>query len=121
VVGEVRGAEVVDLLAALNTGHEGGCGTIHANSAADVPSRLEGLALAAGLPSAAVHAQVAAALDVVVHCARDPDGRRRVTEVAVLAPGTDGRVTVTPAASFAYDSVRELGGAALLAARLGNQ
>ncbi len=49
VVGEVRGAEVVDLLAALNTGHEGGCGTLHANSAADVPARVEALALAAGL------------------------------------------------------------------------
>ena len=52
VVGEVRGAEVVELLAALNTGHEGGCGTIHANSARDVPARVEALALAAG-PSAA--------------------------------------------------------------------
>ena len=49
VVGEVRGGEVVDLLAALNTGHEGGCGTLHANSAADVPARVEALALAAGL------------------------------------------------------------------------
>ena len=49
VVGEVRGAEVVDLLAALNTGHEGGCGTMHANSAGDVPARVEALALAAGL------------------------------------------------------------------------
>ena len=58
VVGEVRGGEVVDLLAAMNTGHEGGCGTLHANSAADVPSRIEGLALAAGLPQAAVHSQL---------------------------------------------------------------
>jgi len=49
VVGEVRGAEVVELLAALNTGHEGGCGTLHANSARDVPARVEALALAAGL------------------------------------------------------------------------
>ena len=49
VVGEVRGGEVVDLMAALNTGHEGGCGTLHANSAADVPARVEALALAAGL------------------------------------------------------------------------
>ena len=51
---------MVDLLAALNTGHEG-CGTLHANSATDVPARLEALALAAGLPRAALHAQVAAA------------------------------------------------------------
>lgn len=57
IVGEVRGAEVVDLLAALNTGHEGGCGTLHANSAADVPARIEALGVAAGLPRDAVHSQ----------------------------------------------------------------
>ena len=58
VVGEVRGAEVVDMLAAMNTGHEGGCATVHANSAADVPSRIEGLALAAGLTREAAHSQL---------------------------------------------------------------
>ena len=58
VVGEVRGGEVVDMLAAMNTGHEGGCATIHANSAADVPSRVEGLALAAGLSREAAHSQL---------------------------------------------------------------
>lgn len=84
VVGEVRGAEVTDLLAAMNTGHRGGCGTLHANSAADVVSRVEGLCLAAGLPGAAAHAQLAAAVDVVVHCRRGRDGKRRVAEVAVL-------------------------------------
>lgn len=84
VVGEVRGAEVVDLLAAMNTGHEGGCGTVHANGAAEVPSRIEALGLAAGLPRAAVHSQLRAGLDVVVHLARDRDGRRRVREVGVV-------------------------------------
>ncbi len=64
VVGEVRGGEVVELLAALNTGHEGGCGTLHANSAADVPARVEALALAAGLGREAAHSQLAAAVDV---------------------------------------------------------
>lgn len=83
VVGEVRGAEVVDLLAALNTGHEGGCGTVHANSAADVPSRIEGLALAAGLGREAVHSQLASAIDVVLHLGRDADGRRRLHEIGV--------------------------------------
>ena len=48
MVGEVRGGEVVDLLAAMNTGHEGGCGTLHANSCSDVPARVEALAMAAG-------------------------------------------------------------------------
>ena len=60
VVGEVRGAEVVDLLAALNTGHEGGCGTVHANAPESLPARLEALATAAGMPREAVHSQVAA-------------------------------------------------------------
>ena len=62
VVGEVRGAEVIDLLAALNTGHDGGCGTLHANRPAEVPARLEALGVAAGLDRAAVHSQAAAAL-----------------------------------------------------------
>lgn len=119
VVGEVRGGEVVDLLTALNTGHEGGCGTVHANSAADVPARLEGLALAAGLTSAAAHSQIRAALDVVVHCSRDADGRRRVAEVAVLAGSADGRVHTLPAVSFGSGRLREHEGAARLAALLG--
>jgi pilus assembly protein CpaF len=84
VVGEVRGAEVVDLLAALNTGHEGGCGTVHANSAADVPARLESLALPAGLNRAGLHAQVAAGLDAIIHITRDHDGLRTVAGIAVL-------------------------------------
>ena len=71
VVGEVRGAEVADLLSALNTGHEGGCGTVHANSAADVPARLEALGLAAGLRRDALHSQLAAGLDAVIHLERD--------------------------------------------------
>ena len=93
VVGEVRGAEVVDLLAALNTGHEGGCGTLHANSAADVPARLEALASAAGLDRAALHSQLASGLRLAVHLCRDPEGgRRRVAEVCVLVRGGDGLV-----------------------------
>ena len=103
VVGEVRGDEVVDLLAALNTGHEGGCGTVHANSAADVVARLEGLLLGAGLSLAAGHSQLAAALDVVVHCSRGRDGRRRVTEVALVTAGKDRVVGAVPAVTFAPD------------------
>jgi pilus assembly protein CpaF len=83
VVGEVRGAEVTDLLAALNTGHDGGCGTLHANRPAEVPARLEALGVAAGLGRAAVHSQAAAALAVVVHLRRMPEGRR-VDELGVL-------------------------------------
>jgi pilus assembly protein CpaF len=100
VVGEVRGAEVVDLLAALNTGHEGGCGTLHANSAGDVPARVEALALAAGLGRAATHSQLASAVDVVLHLARGRDGRRRLAEVAVPRRGADGLVTMATAVAL---------------------
>jgi pilus assembly protein CpaF len=89
VVGEVRGAEVVDLLAALNTGHEGGCGTVHANSSADLPARMEALGLAAGLGREAVHSQLAAGVRVVLHLARR-NGRRRLAEVALLERGREG-------------------------------
>jgi pilus assembly protein CpaF len=89
VVGEVRGAEVTDLLAALNTGHEGGCGTLHANRTAEVPARLEALGMAAGLDRAAVHSQAAAGLAVVVHVRRSAAGRR-VEEIGVVRRSGDG-------------------------------
>ncbi|MDI2127921.1 TadA family conjugal transfer-associated ATPase [Yinghuangia seranimata] len=97
VVGEVRGAEVTELLAALNTGAEGGCGTVHANSAEDVPARLEALAATAGLTRDALHSQLAAALDVVVHLVRDRDGLRRIAEIHVLDRDPTGRVRPVPA------------------------
>jgi pilus assembly protein CpaF len=84
VVGEVRGAEIVDLLTAMNTGHEGGCGTVHANSTADIPARLEALASLGGLPRAALHAQLASALDAVIHVVRDASGMRRVAEISIF-------------------------------------
>lgn len=124
VVGEVRGAEVVDLLGALNTGHDGGCGTLHANTARDVPARLEALAVAAGLSRAALHSQLAAALGVVVHLVRRrADGVRRVAEVCVLRRGPDGLVAAVPALAFdeygtEYGTVREGAGATDLARRL---
>jgi pilus assembly protein CpaF len=96
VVGECRGAEVADLLAALNTGHEGGAGTLHANAPDDVPARLEALGLLGGLPRAVLHAQVAAALQVVLHLRRP--GRRRVLDaVCLLLPGPERLVTAVPA------------------------
>ncbi|WP_078888606.1 TadA family conjugal transfer-associated ATPase [Streptomyces sclerotialus] len=97
VVGEVRGPEVTDLLAALNTGHEGGCGTVHANAAADVPARLEALGSTAGLDRAALHSQLAAALSVVLHLVRDRTGHRRIAEIHVLGRAPSGLVTTTPA------------------------
>src|SRR3954469_25746878 len=97
VVGEVRGAEALDMLQALNTGHEGSLTTVHANSPEDAVRRLETLALMAaiGLPAAAVREQVASALDLVVHQARLPDGARRVEAVAevVRVAGAGGAGT----------------------------
>ena len=117
VVGEVRGAEVVDLLTALNTGHEGGCGTLHANSALDVPARLEALAAVAGLDRAALHSQLAAGLRLAVHLVRDRrTGGRRVAEVCALVRGADGLVVAEPAWSWdggALGGVRGPGSAAL--------
>ncbi|WP_037679430.1 TadA family conjugal transfer-associated ATPase [Streptomyces albus] len=98
VVGEVRGPEVTDLLAALNTGHSG-CGTVHANAAADVPARLEALGSTAGLDRAALHSQVAAALTVLIHLVRDRGtGLRRIAEMHVLERDGTGLVTTVPAA-----------------------
>ncbi|WP_328294437.1 TadA family conjugal transfer-associated ATPase [Kineococcus sp. NBC_00420] len=95
VVGECRGAEVRDLLAALNTGHAGGAGTVHANTAADVPARLHALASTAGLTPGAVDAQVLAGIDVVLHVARRA-GARGLVEVGVVA-AEGGRAVVVPA------------------------
>lgn len=110
VVGEVRGAEVVDLLASMNTGHEGGCGTVHANSPADVPARLEALGLMAGLPRDAVHALVAAGVHCLIHLARSP---RRVTEVHVLQV-VDGMARSVPALVEDHGRLRPSVGHSLL-------
>lgn len=97
VVGEVRGAEVVDLLSALNTGHEGGCGTVHANSAADVPARLEALGALAGLNREALHSQLSSALHAVIHLVRAPNGLRRVAEIHTFTRLPNGHTTTIPA------------------------
>lgn len=116
VVGEVRGGEVVDLLAALNTGHDGGCGTLHANSAADVPARVESLALAAGLGREAVHSQFASAVGAVLHVARAPG--RRLVEVGVPVQERGGLVRIETAVRFGAGGAVEGPAAALLAERL---
>lgn len=108
VVGEVRGAEVVDLLAALNTGHEGGCGTVHANSVSDVPNRIASLAMAAGLPREAALHQLGSAVDLVLHLHRERGGVRRLRDVGVLVrSGPD--VEVVPAVTFDRDLVSRVG------------
>ncbi|GAA1902814.1 TadA family conjugal transfer-associated ATPase [Lapillicoccus jejuensis] len=103
VVGEVRGAEISELLAALNTGHDGGCGTVHANTAADVVARVEALGALAGLPVPAVHAQLVSAVQVVLHLRRGSGaGVRRLESVAVLerAPAPGGEPVVRDALTW---------------------
>ncbi|GLY05863.1 MULTISPECIES: TadA family conjugal transfer-associated ATPase [Actinoplanes] len=97
VIGECRGGEISDLLGALNTGHEGGAGTLHANTPEDVPARLEALGLLGGLPRAALHAQVLAALQVVLHVRRTGHGRV-LESIGVFRPSGEERLmAVVPA------------------------
>ncbi|WP_394350061.1 ATPase, T2SS/T4P/T4SS family [Streptomonospora sp. PA3] len=91
------------LLNALNTGHDGGAGTLHANAAVDVPARIEALACAAGLSREAVHSQLAATRSLIIHLARGPQGTRRVAEVCVLRRDTTGTVHALPAVAFSAD------------------
>lgn len=100
IVGEFRGAEMVELLVALNTGHEGGAATLHANSAGDVPARFAALGALGGLDPAAVGVLVASAVDIVAHLRRDRDGVRRVSEIAELTRSGD-RLAVSPVWSAA--------------------
>ena len=97
VVGEVRGGEALDMLQAMNTGHDGSLTTVHASSPADAVRRIETMALMAGLdlPHVAVREQVAAAVDVIVHLVREGDGSRRVRFVD--GRGRDGRLQMLDA------------------------
>jgi pilus assembly protein CpaF len=91
IVGEVRGAEALDLLQAMNTGHEGSLSTIHANSSRDALARLETLTLMAGydLPLRAIRRQMVSAIQIVIHLARRADGSRRVISIAELTGAED--------------------------------
>jgi len=95
VVGEVRDAAALDMLQAMNTGHEGSLSTCHANGPADALRRLETMVLLGdvGLPLDAVRDQIMSSLDLVVQVARRPGGGRRIVEVAEVAPSGDCRVT----------------------------
>jgi len=91
VLGECRGAEIRELLTALNTGHDGGAGTLHANSLADVPARLEALGALAGMSPTAVARQAVSAIDAVFHLKRG-HGERRLAAVGSFALDGDGRL-----------------------------
>ena len=116
VVGEVRGPEILDLLVAFNTGHSGGLSTVHANTAAELPNRLEALAALAGLDRPALHSLLSAALDVVVHLHRDADGVRRAWELGVARSGRDGYVSVVPALAHHRASAGSVAGSAAVSA-----
>jgi pilus assembly protein CpaF len=92
IVGEVRGPEVVDMLLAGNTGHEGGITTVHANGVVDVPARIEALAMLAGIQRTAAHSLLGSAVSAAVHLRRADDGSRRIAEIAVLQRESDGLV-----------------------------
>ena len=90
IVGEVRGAEAMDLLQCLNTGHDGSLSTAHANSARDMLSRLETMALMGmDLPLSAIRRQIASGIDIIVHLGRMRDGTRKVLEIAEVT-GMEG-------------------------------
>jgi pilus assembly protein CpaF len=98
VVGECRGEEVRDLLSALNTGHDGGAGTLHANGLGDVPARLEALGALAGLDDRALARQVASAIGLVLHVERGSDGRRHLSAAGRPVVGSDGRLGIEESA-----------------------
>ncbi len=103
IVGECRGGEALDMVQAMNTGHDGSMTTVHANSALEVIERLEVLMLmAADLPITSIHRQLASALDVIVHISRLPGGRRVVTQVSEVSrydPDLE-RITITDIFNF---------------------
>jgi pilus assembly protein CpaF len=103
IVGEVRSGEALDMLQAMNTGHDGSLSTVHANQPRDALARLETMVLMAGfdLPVRAIREQVASALDLIVHVARLRDGSRRVTHV-VEVEGMEGDI-ITLTELFLFD------------------
>ncbi len=101
IVGEVRGAEALDMLSAMNTGHDGSLSTGHANSAYDMLSRLETMVLSGSdLPLAAVRGQIASAVDIVVHLSRMRDHTRKVTEISEIIGMENGEIVMNPLYMF---------------------
>jgi len=108
VVGEVRGAECLDMLQAMNTGHDGSLSTGHSNSAYDMVSRLETMVLsAADLPVTVVRQQISSAIDIFVHLSRLRDRSRRVMEISEVAGLKDGEVVLNPLYEFQESGERE--------------
>jgi pilus assembly protein CpaF len=107
IVGEVRGAEALDMLQAMNTGHDGSLSTVHANTARDALSRVETMVLMAGydLPIRAIRQQVASALDLVVHIERLNDGSRKVTAISEVMRMEGETITMQDLFTFEVDEI----------------
>lgn len=115
VVGEVRGAEALDMLQAMNTGHDGSLSTGHANSAEDMLSRLETMVLSgeAGLPLEAIRQQIASAVDIIIHLSRMRDKSRKTMEITEIVGLENGRIIMNPLFKFEEDentTVRKVSG-----------
>jgi pilus assembly protein CpaF len=110
IVGEVRGAEAIDMVQALNTGHDGSLSTGHANSAADMIARLETMILMGmDLPLSAIRGQLASGIDIIVHLGRLRDKSRKVIEIAEVTGVEDGRVALQTLYRFREDGEDENG------------
>lgn len=105
VVGEVRGAEALDMLQAMNTGHDGSLSTGHANSTKDMLSRLETMVLqgAEGLPLEAVRQQIASAIDIIIHLSRLRDHSRKTMEITEVIGYENGEIILNPLYRFEED------------------
>jgi pilus assembly protein CpaF len=109
IVGEIRGAEALDMLQAMNTGHDGSLSTVHANSPRDALSRVETMVMMAGfdLPLRAIRQQIASALDLIVHLERLDDGSRRVTSITEVQRMESDVITLQELFSFKLDRITE--------------
>jgi len=106
IVGEVRGPEALDMLQAMNTGHDGSLSTGHANSTTDMLTRLETMVLcAAQLPLEAIRQQIASAIDIIIYLSRMRDKSRRVLEISEIAGYTKGRIILNPLFVFEEDGM----------------
>lgn len=105
VVGEVRGGEALDMLQAMNTGHDGSLSTGHANSTTDMLSRLETMVLqgSEGLPLEAIRQQIASAVDIIIHLSRLRDKTRKTMEISEITGYEGGRIQVNPIYRFVED------------------
>lgn len=106
VVGEVRGGEALDMLQAMNTGHDGSLSTGHANSTKDMLSRLETMVLqgAEGLPLEAIRQQIASAIDIIIHLSRLRDKSRKTMEITEVVGYRNGEILLNPLYQFVEDA-----------------